>query len=47
MTQDRYLGRRLTDRQTGDALEAVWEVPRDGKSPKVSRRSSEAQVRSC
>ena len=34
MTQDRYLGRRLTDRQTADVLEAVWEVPREERSPK-------------
>ncbi|HET9657113.1 MAG TPA: site-specific integrase [Kineosporiaceae bacterium] len=33
MTQDRYLGRRLTDRQTADALEGVFEVPEDEKSP--------------
>lgn len=34
MPRDRYLGRRLTGRQTTDVLEAVWEVPRDEKSPK-------------
>lgn len=34
MTQDRYLGRRLTDGQTADVLEAVWEVPREERSPK-------------
>jgi integrase len=27
MTQDRYLGRRLTDRQTADILETVLDVP--------------------
>jgi hypothetical protein len=36
MTQDRYLGRRLTDRQTAEALEGLFGVPADEKSPKVS-----------
>ena len=33
MTQDRYLGRRLTDRQTADVLEALFEVPGDENGP--------------
>ncbi|HEY0575521.1 MAG TPA: site-specific integrase, partial [Pseudonocardia sp.] len=38
MTQDRYLGRRLTDRQTADVLENLFAAPlTEGKSvPKVS-----------
>jgi hypothetical protein len=35
MTQDRHLGRRLTDRQTADVLEALFEVPGDETSPKT------------
>ncbi len=31
MTQDRYLGRRLTDRQTAEALEGMFDAPDDGK----------------
>jgi hypothetical protein len=34
MTQDRYLGRRLTDRQTAEVLEGLFEAPRDEKNPK-------------
>jgi integrase len=34
MTQDRYLGRRLTDRQTAEVLEGLFGVPADEKSPK-------------
>lgn len=34
MTQDRYLGRRLTDRQTANVLEGLFGVPEDEKSPK-------------
>ncbi|GEL24790.1 hypothetical protein PSU4_37440 [Pseudonocardia sulfidoxydans NBRC 16205] len=39
MTQDRYLGRRLTDRQTADALENLLvENGAETKTvPKVSR----------
>jgi integrase len=33
MTQDRYLGRRLTDRQTADILEDVFDVPEDENRP--------------
>lgn len=33
MTQDRYLGRRLTDRQTADILEGVFDVPEDVNRP--------------
>jgi integrase len=33
MTQDRYLGRRLTDRQTADILETVFEVPENVNRP--------------
>jgi integrase len=35
MTQDRYLGRRLTDRQTAEVLERLFEVPRDENGPKT------------
>ena len=35
MTQDRYLGRRLTDRQTAEVLEALFEVPGDENGPKT------------
>jgi integrase len=31
VTQDRYLGRRLTDRQTADVLEALFDGGEDGK----------------
>jgi integrase len=34
MTQDRYLGRRLTDRQTAEVLEGLFGVPGDEKGPK-------------
>jgi integrase len=36
MTQDRYLGRRLTDRQTADVLENLLgsDEPDDQKNPK-------------
>jgi integrase len=34
MTQDRYLGRRLTDRWTAEVLEGLFGVPADEKSPK-------------
>ena len=35
MTQDRYLGRRLTDRQTAEVLEGMFHgVGEDEKSPK-------------
>jgi integrase len=38
MTQDHYLGRRLTDRQTADVLESIFDTTSDAKSvPKVSR----------
>jgi integrase len=33
MTQDRYLGRRLTDRQTAEVLEAMLDEPETEKSP--------------
>jgi len=36
MTQDRYLGRRLTDRQTADVLEALFESGDDENVPKPS-----------
>ncbi|WP_147256187.1 hypothetical protein [Pseudonocardia hierapolitana] len=36
MTQDRYLGRRLTDRQTAEVLEGLFGVPGDERVPKVS-----------
>jgi integrase len=43
MTQDRYLGRRLTDRQTADVLEGIIPGPDSPVSskgvPKVSRRT--------
>jgi integrase len=43
MTQDRYLGRRLTDRQTADVLEGIIPGPESPVSskgvPKVSRRT--------
>lgn len=35
MTQDRYLGRRLTDRQTADVLERLFEVPGNENGPKT------------
>jgi integrase len=34
MTQDRYLGRRLTDRQTAEVLEGLFGVPANERSPK-------------
>lgn len=34
MTQDHYLGRRLTDRQTAEVREGLFGVPGDEKSPK-------------
>ncbi len=34
MTQDRYLGRRLADRQTANVLEGLFEIPENEKSPK-------------
>ena len=34
MTQDRYLGRRLTDRQTAEVLEGLFGAPGDEKGPK-------------
>jgi hypothetical protein len=34
MTQDRYLGRRLTDRQTAEVLEGLFGAPTDEKGPK-------------
>jgi integrase len=37
MTQDRYLGRRLTDRQTADVLEGVFDVPADVNRPNSVR----------
>lgn len=44
MTQDRYLGRRLTDRQTADVLEGIIPGPDSPVSskgvPKVSRRGA-------
>jgi hypothetical protein len=30
MTQDRYLGRRLTDRQTSEVLDDMFEDPEEG-----------------
>jgi integrase len=36
MTQDRYLGRRLTDRQTAEVLEGLFWVPGNEKGPKMS-----------
>jgi integrase len=35
MTQDRYLGRRLTDRQTADVLEALFDDGDDENRPKT------------
>jgi integrase len=35
MTQDRYLGRRLTDRQTADVLEALFDGSDEEKRPKT------------
>lgn len=44
MTQDRYLGRRLTDRQTAEVLEQLFEVPGTKRSrdldPHPRRRRS-------
>jgi integrase len=37
MTQDRYLGRRLTDRQTADVLEGLFDHGGDEKHPKTER----------
>lgn len=34
MAQDRYLGRRLTDRQTENVLEGLFGIPEDEKSPR-------------
>ena len=34
MTQDHYIGRRLTDRQTADILEGLFGVPARERSPK-------------
>jgi integrase len=34
MTQDRYLGRRLTDRRTAEVLEGLFGMPAGEKSPK-------------
>ena len=34
MTQDRYLGRRLTDRQAAEVLEGLFGAPPDEKGPK-------------
>jgi len=31
MTQDRYLGRRLTDRQTSDVLDGMFEDPAEDR----------------
>jgi hypothetical protein len=39
MTQDRYLGRRRTDRQTADVLERLFDVPGDENGPKTVPRS--------
>ena len=36
MTQDRYLGRRLTDRETAEVLEAILDVDAQPLPPKVS-----------
>lgn len=36
MTQDRYLGRRLTDRQTADVLERLFDGGEDENVPKPS-----------
>jgi len=36
MTQDRYLGRRLTDRETAEVLEAILDVDGQPSPPKVS-----------
>ncbi len=36
MTQDRYLGRRLTDRETADVLESILDPATGPSSPKVS-----------
>jgi hypothetical protein len=36
MTRDRYLGRRLTDRQTAEVLEGLLGASADERSPKVS-----------
>ena len=47
MTQDRYLGRRLTDRQTADALEGVFEVPEDVNRPNTVPRRSGFGGRQC
>jgi hypothetical protein len=35
MTQDRYLGRRLTDRPTAQVLERPFEIPGDIDGPKT------------
>jgi hypothetical protein len=46
MTQDRYLGRRLTDRETADVLEGL--LPNEGqptqKGPKVSLDHKQART---
>jgi integrase len=34
MTQDRYLGRRLTDRQTAEVLQGLFDQADGEKSPK-------------
>jgi len=36
MTQDRYLGRRLTDRETAEVLEAILDADAEPSPPKVS-----------
>ena len=35
MTQDHYIGRRLTDRQTADILEGLFGVPARERVPRV------------
>ena len=37
MTQDRYLDRRRTDRQTADVLERLFDVPGDENGPAILR----------
>lgn len=44
MTQDRYLGRRLTDRQTADILEGVLDAPADVNRPNTVPDGAEGQV---
>ncbi len=44
MTQDRYLGRRITDRQTAEVLEDMFRPADAGNSTKRRRESGLARV---